>query len=645
MKILQLSFLVASLISSLLTTDSHANIYFDDTIIDTYSIPNSSTGITWYVDGTNGDDVNNGLTIDTAFKSLTRAVNKYKALACGDTIKLATGTYYERITLSNKFICADDNRITIGPYGDGRVILDATDTDKLVWEVHDSNIYKFDYTGLGIGVQTPRPQAIIMDDNFKAFRPVQSLAEVNSYGKWFWNSADNYVYVYTDGRLPTDHNVVVVPYDVNTIRYVISTNLGVSGINIMGLTLQGSTAQAIWLQGNYWKIEQCIVRYSAKGAVYGKGATADKIGFHHQEFSKNHMYGNVLLNWPRGTTWNHSGGWPPALTMGNYSIAHGNIIHDNGGEGIIVGQREGHDTIEDNIVYDNWSVGIYCGSSPQHIVRRNLIYVSKFDLSDIMDTNLIPTWSSVAQIANKLRQAGTTIGEEYAATLTSRADGTKIYNNLIIHCRTGFNYIGERGTLGDEKMQNHIFVNNTIILPETYDEDYDKSFGFNFRYFEGRNINNIFKNNIIYGTNDKVGILKWDVPNDPGIDVNNNIYFTANDNAFVINPESKSLYDKVDFSAYQAYGHDNTTLLTDPKFELLGNKLTDPSYYKLQLESPLLDQAVTFTELFTNDFSMLFRDAQWDIGAFESNIGDTPPETMPLLLKIIYNSKDEPSTP
>lgn len=595
-----------------------ASTYFDDSVMDTYSVPDSSTGATWYVDVTNGNDANDGLTYETAFKALTRAVNPYNKLACGDTIKIASGTYYERITLNKKFVCNDDNRITIGPYGNGRVILDATDTNKLTWEIHDSNIYKFDFTGLGVGLQLPKPQAIIMDDDFRTFRPVQTLGEVTSYGKWFWDSTDNYVYVYTGGKVPVEHNVIVVPFDVNTQRFAISSQLGVSGINIMGITLQGSTAQAIWAQGNYWKIEQCIVRYSLKGGIYGKGETSDKVGFHDQKFSKNHLYGNVLLNWPRGTTWNHSGGWPPALTMGNYSHAHGNIVNDNGGEGIIVGQREGHDIIEDNIVYDNWSVGIYCGSSPRHIVRRNLIYVTRFDLSDLMDTNLIPTWSSIPQLADKLRQAGTTIGEEYAATLTSRADGTQIYNNVIIHCRTGFNYIGERGTLGDEKLQNHIFTNNVIILPETYDEDNDKSFGFNLRYNEGRNTNNAIKNNIVYGTNPNVGVLKWDMTNDPGIDVDNNIYYTPNNStAYVINPDSKSLYDKVSFTAYQGYGHDTNTLITDPKFVAIGNKLTDPDYYKLQDSSPGIEKALMFTNYYNDDFNAMARDTSWDIGTFE----------------------------
>lgn len=613
---------------------AYASIYFEDSLMDNYSVPDSEEGKTWYVDGKNGNDSSNGLTPETAFKSIGRALNKYKDLSCGDTIKIFAGKYYERLTIDKKFECGPNNSITIGPYGNGRVIIDGTNTNKIIWETENENIIKFNYTNLGVGAQEDKPQAIIMDNDFRKFRPVQNIAEVNSYGKWYWDKITNYVYLYTGGKNPLNQDVIVIPYDVNSVQFVVKGALGASGIKLMGLTIQGGTGHNVWIQGDYWKIEQCIIRYSLKGGSYGKGQNADGIGFKNLELSKNHYYGNVLLNWPRGTTWYHSGGWPPSITLGNYSYCHGNIVHDGGGEGIIIGQREGHDLIEDNIVYDNWSVGIYCGSSPGHIVRRNIIYVNRYDLSDIMDISLIPSWSSVNQLAKRLRQEGTTIGEEYAATLTSRADGTKIYNNLIINCRYGFNYIGERGTLGDEKMLNHVFANNVVILPDQYNPDYDVSYGFNLRYWDGKNSNNVIKNNIFYSTNKDVDILKWENPTDSGIQVDNNLYYVPNNSQpFLINPSGKSIYDNVDWSTYRAYGADKNSINDDPKFIAVGSKYL-PAYYRLRDDSPAKNNAFKLSGFYNNDFFNLLRDTAWDIGAIEYYHGYNTEDFKPSILNV-----------
>ena len=80
-----------------------------------------------------------------------------------------------------------------------------------------------------------------------------------------------------------------------------------------------------------------------------------------------HAYHNNLVNWPRGNNGfaESGGGWPGTLVWSGAlrPLARGNIVHMNGGEGIIsygteAGRQSGSALFEQNVAYDNWSVNM-----------------------------------------------------------------------------------------------------------------------------------------------------------------------------------------------------------------------------------------------------------------------------------------------
>jgi hypothetical protein len=99
-------------------------------------VPPSSTGVTYYVDGTNGKDTNNGTTATTAFKTIAKAI---EGLSAVDTVLIRKGLYREGIV--NTPTGTASKPITFGSYGDGEVILDGSNKTG-IWEQVNGTIWK-----------------------------------------------------------------------------------------------------------------------------------------------------------------------------------------------------------------------------------------------------------------------------------------------------------------------------------------------------------------------------------------------------------------------------------------------------------------------------------------------------------------------
>jgi len=588
-----------------------AGKYFDPAELDTISVPDSTLGDTWYVDGENGNDKNDGRTPKTAFRTLAKCLDRYRsALNGGDVVKIMAGVYHERITIANVFTSAEA-RLIIGPYGNGPVIIDASDTHKLVWKKYNSDIYLADFADIKIGKAQAKPNAIILDDNFKKSRQVDNISDIIAFGQWSYDDKTRKLYVHTNGDAPDSHNIIVTKFDENNVEYGIygvGNKKDYSYIEIHGLTIIGASSWGIWLSGDHCRIEQCVVKYSGKGAIQLKSDYA--------EIKKNLITGNVLMNWPRGRTWDTSGGWPISLVAGSHALVSGNIVHDNGGEGIGSGGPVGLTNIHDNIVYNNWSVNIYIDNSPYHTIQKNLIYSTQPDPADMIDENKIPSWTSWEKILWRMRAQGIVLGDEKAASRTARSTGTKIINNIIVGCRTGFTHYGQADQAG---LKNHTIMNNTIIIPNSYVKG-EKNSGVIIPYNHGNNVNTVFKNNIIVGTNPKTPLIQYRGETDEkGIIMDNNIYFNqANKKAFILG------YSKaIDFQSWRNItGQDRNSLNTDPLF--LGNAGSfDSQNYVLSKKSPALDRGV-ISKKYSDDFYSFLRGPLWDIGAIESSTIITP---------------------
>jgi hypothetical protein len=604
---------------------ANAARYFDQAEMATYSIPNSVTGDTFYVDGINGSDTYNGLasafTSGTTgpFKTLGKCFDRYRSnnVVGGDVVKIKAGTYRESIAL--QFTAPQISSLTetspleVGPYGDGEVIIDPSQTPQ-VWTAYDSNIFWADWANA-----TYPPQAVVMSNDFKLWRDKQTLAELTTSGLWFFDVATRKIYVNTGGVDPLILDPVVTYNNASAEQYAISTN-GYPYLHFYGLTLRGAARYGFTdYPGSVGiKLENNTIKWNnGNGArIFGTQGVV----------RKNHIWGNMLYNWPRGRRWAANGGWGQGVTVGGYGLAEGNVVHDNGGEGMGVYGGTGHVIFQDNISHDNWSVGLYLDNAEYCTFQRNLVYASDPSTNDIVETWQLPQWiidagaGTISGETNKIiarqRQEGIMAGDESATNPVAHSIGFKALNNIIIGARRGITTYGQATGAG---LNNYVFAGNTIIMPQiapTYGD-----YGGITIYSSVNNVNSIIKNNIIYSnapngsTQPLVNFGSSSAMS--GVDFNNNLYFSENG----VTPfksgvyPSETLYTFANWKNYLPVGYDSNSIYAHPLFSgTAGNFI--PSYYLLSSGSPAINLGASFSDSLV-DFNNFTRQGLPDIGALE----------------------------
>ncbi|HBY02386.1 MAG TPA: hypothetical protein DEG92_07620, partial [Rikenellaceae bacterium] len=486
-------------------------------------------------------------------------------------------------------------------------IIDTSDTQKLTWTPYsdDPKIYEALCT-LTLSGHPASPDAIIMDDDFRKCRPVYSIAEVNAFGKWYFDKTSRKIYVYTNGTSPLLHDIIVTKHDPDNIEFGIYA-VGINYLTIYGVTVRGAGAYEIYATGKKVRIEKCTLKFSGKGGIVADGD--------YNEFIKNHVWGNVLLNWPRGRTWNTSGGWPMGMVAkGSYSLMRGNISHDNGGEGIGTGSFPGFNIIEDNISYDNWSVNIYAGHQSDGTIRRNLVYCTGGEKNYALDADRLPLWSSLGKVYKRMRPEAIMIADEdYQSKVVSERN--QIYNNIMIGCAKGFTYYGQAIGAG---IKDVYIANNTIVLPDA-DNPEGVWVGIDIPYNKGNNRNTVIVNNIVYGVHsDQPLIWLKGGTNEKGIRLDNNLYFSRNYKTPFWSGDLITTKD--DFPSWKnRYTQDMNNLYNDPIFKNTPAELTKGDYH-LQPDSPAIGKGTnSVSSIVKEDFDLLSRSKNIPtIGAYES---------------------------
>lgn len=610
---------------------ANADRYFNQAEMAGYSVPNSDNGDTFYVDTKNGLDTNNGLSESLAFKTLAKALDKYRSnkVVGGDVIKIKAGIYRETLSLSmtseQSSSLTTDKPLIIGPYGDGEVIIDPSPTPTN-WTQYNSNIFVADWT------HSPEsPWAVILNDDFKRYRDKRTLEELTTLGFWYYDTNNKKIYIHTGGVNPAQMDPVITYYNRSAEHYAIKLN-GYSHIRVYGLTLRGAARYGVTdyagILGEDVIIEKCTIKYNNQNGV--------RLFSSRSKLIKNHIHGNMLYNWPRGRIYGADGGWGQGATISNYGLASGNISHDNGGEGIGIYGGSGHTVFEDNISYDNYSVGLYLDNAPYCTFRRNFVYSHDPDPRDLAETWQLPQWiqdggtstidANLRKIFARMRQEGIMTGDEKATNPIAQGVGHKIYNNIIIGARRGYLHYNNSTGSG---LRNYIIANNTIVLP-SIPGDYGQYAGMIISNNGGNNTGTVIKNNIIYSpTSDPIIILS-NGNLTTGIELDKNLYFAPNNvTPFLIGSypsEVNVSFENWKQSIFQ--NGDTQSLFADPLFSGNTGEFAVTNY-SLLAQSPARGIGVIFTD-FSEDFEGLERGALWDLGAMsfsstgEATIPDGP---------------------
>jgi len=573
---------------------------------------------TWYVDGATGSDTTGDGSEASPWQTIGKALDRYRsALTMGDHIRIKAGVYNERLTIANLGgTASEQNRFVIGPYGDGEVIINPTDTHLLNWTAYNSTIYRTSYS---FGT----PDSIVMDDSFKSSRPVYALADCVADGQWYWDSAASMLYVHTSGQDPvTQRDILVRKLDENNTRFGIYVETE-DYVTIYGLTILGAPSIGIYANGSHIKVEKCKIKYCGKNAIT-PGTFL--------EVNKCYLYANCMMNWPRGKRWGSNGGWPTAVNIGDGGSITGSIVAETGGEGI---NRYGGDSsailIEDNIVYNNWSINIYVDNHPNATIRRNLIFCSGINFDDVIDVAHIPAGSTEETVRRRLRGTGIGLGDETQAHAVATSENHNIYNNIIIACRYGFDHYNQASGSG---WKNFSIYNNLIILPD-YDSALvnDTFYGFRVRN-PGSNVATNIKNNIVIGNHSSGYLVDYltSSQTDSGIIWDNNLWYHDN-NALPFKYKTAA----VNFTSWVgAVTNGDNSLNEDPQLEMtVFSNWSQQGYnedtvsiadFHPQDTSPCFNGGEDLSSLFTTDYNSNLRSG-WTIGAFEGSL--SPDTTLP----------------
>jgi hypothetical protein len=503
----------------------------------------SIVGKTYYVDRSNGDNANVGTSIDKPFRSIARAL---PLVAPGDTVLIKKGLYREGIDLSKSRSGERGRPITFAAFGDGEVILDGS--TPATWVRVTGTVWRAAISFVPVGVVVNEvPLRQVRQGQGKSTAPQEGLAGVQPFsGKWH----------FANGVLTADMGGVIGDRDPNRADIIVPNNVvdqrhvyfyRQTHIVFRGLTIRGSGSNGIWGYGSHITVEHCNIKFNGKAAVSFLPDLTVGMENTDNAVLLSHAYHNNLVNWPRGNNGfaESGGGWPGTLVWsGNLRpVARGNIVHMNGGEGIISygaikGRETGSALFEQNVVYDNWSVNMYFDNQPNNIARNNYLFNHPPNLDDYLYVGASP-YNALDKYTVCLMLADEQDSSDDFNGFANLA-GTQVYNNLIVGCRIGIRDYAE----GKIASQNHglrdtRIVNNTIIMPfHRYENAPTYGIYLQDNRTPGspsRNRNSFIQNNVIYGFHSDSLVSTGAVGALEGIVLSHNIYFGADNsrlNAF-----------------------------------------------------------------------------------------------------------------
>jgi hypothetical protein len=556
-----------------------------------------AAGRNYYVDGKNGSDEGDGSSL-APWKTIGKAFDYYSSRpAPGDAVLIKAGVYQEKFWIRSSG--AAERPIIVGPFGDGEVIIDASGKVD-GWVNYKDKIYK---------APCPfKPNAVVMDE--KPLFPEFSLDKVNAE-KWLYDDKNKVIYVYFPQGDPLLHDIgVISDNEYNDGVFLNNAN----HIVFYGITVRFAAGHGISVLGDYNRIEKCNLKFNGKAGVliWSYGDTKGEGNL----VIKNHIYHNMLRNWPRGRyKW---GLWVAGGVSGSSNNQFmGNVVHKNGGEGLLTGGRTGGTIFRDNLVYDNWSVNIYIDGSPDCLVEKNFIFCSEPDAGDLYNNG--DDNPADGKNFRRLRAEGIMTADESEPASFKNAT---ITNNFIVNCRRGITHYAKAH---DSGLKDVLVAYNTIILPDALGNG-EEFIGINIPFNNGNNKNARFYDNIVYGRHPKTHLLNLDTglsilnKDFRGVKFAHNLWFhKTNKKSFRVGPKWLDIY-AFDFQGWQnkcrSIEQCTGDIYTDPQFTDANS--TTVAGLTPKPDSPAKDNAVAI-EGVINDYSGNPRnDNKPDIGAIET---------------------------
>ncbi|MEO7297212.1 MAG: right-handed parallel beta-helix repeat-containing protein [Verrucomicrobiota bacterium] len=378
-----------------------------------FLFPAPQSGATTYYINTAGDDSNNGLTTNSAWRTPARASRM--SFSAGDEILFAAGeTFDGKISLDSGDRGTASNPITVSSYGEGRAII-SSGTDNGFYAYNSAGIIvsNINFIGAGAGAGNKDGVAFYCDlpGDVKLASVVVENVEVSGFGNsglsiGSWNNLagfrdvrianvvahDNlHMGIFTWAQVPDAHQNIYIGHCVSSNNFGNPLSSGNTGNGIVLGDVSGGT------------IERCVAHDNGKnnlttweGPVGIWTYDSRNVVIQFNESYSNHTAGST-----------DGGGFDLDIGVRN-SIMQYNYSHDNDGAGYLL-----------------CSVGVNDGN----IVRYN---ISQND-GRKNGYSAIQSWGNVsnAEIHNNTVFVSQNAGGPRALYLGSGTSNTRIRNNIF----------------------------------------------------------------------------------------------------------------------------------------------------------------------------------------------------------------------
>lgn len=279
------------------------------------------------------------------------------------------------------------------------------------------------------------------------------------------------------------------------------------------------------------------------------------------------------------------------------SVARGNVVYNNYGEGLVAGRYTTRITFEDNVAYDNEHANLYLNSTAYPLVQRNLVFC----------TDNREFWRK-GSVRDYRPGPGLQIRDEdfEGQTITPPPSiGQVIINNLVIGCSTNFGVATQRAA-GTGGLKDALIANNTFANArgDTATGVNNVEFTVAATYDNSRFINNLIVQNPAGAVVAATGTQRPDSVAFATLTMANNLYSAAPGNRWP--------------------GGETGRIVAAPQFASgtpplpAAGAIPDANAYRLSYTSPAFDAGLTLTEVSVDYFGgARSASGQADIGAHE----------------------------
>jgi len=414
--------------------------------------------ITYYIDATNGDDINNGLSSTTAWQTIDK-INQ-QTLIAGDSILFKRDEIW-RGGLLPQNSGNSNNWIVFSDYGTGAPPQLLGSEQITGWVLYSDNIYK--KTNVNLAWDEGSAMFEFDDFNQDPIILTKDTSIPTIAGHWYYDDINETIYIIcSDSAAPSIHNIEICKYpqviDIDNLSYLEfsnfslkfgnNNNISTYSCDYINITHVNSSFQGHYgnpnicsLGGNHIKIEDCFLYESDNSAVcfypigttrpghYNtvRGCTISKMRSNDGVTIHADSYGNPPGNYHLVENNVISECTEGSIDAGGgFHVFRNNICFNNGQDAFQVDSDTGPVVIENNLCYGNNRNGILSFTAnisiSGNIVRNNVVY-------DNVKYGLITGPESIAIYNNTICNSITRAEVEFG--YDSGTSGSTYKNNIV----------------------------------------------------------------------------------------------------------------------------------------------------------------------------------------------------------------------